>query len=164
MPGPDEIDAADDVTTPDTGGLLARLCDELLANVDREYPNQVVHLAHAGTSQVVFSHFHDTLLGLDCRFQLASDEVVRCLPIGSDLESDSDEMRRLKNQRPTVELSSPANGDSFLTGATIPISAEGQAFSWDPAEAGVLYNVGRKTREVIVGRVTTPGTDNRKDQ
>jgi hypothetical protein len=36
----------DDVTAPHVGGLLARLCDELITNIDREYPNQVVHLAH----------------------------------------------------------------------------------------------------------------------
>ena len=38
----------------------------------------------------------------------------------------------------------------------IPITAEGQAFGWDPKEKGVLYTVGRKVREVIVGRVTIP--------
>lgn len=38
--------------------------------------------------------------------------------------------------------------------ATIPISAAGQAFAWDPASLGVLYSIERKTREVIVSRIT----------
>jgi hypothetical protein len=40
------VEEVDDVTAPHAGGLLARLCDALIANIDREYPNQVVHLAH----------------------------------------------------------------------------------------------------------------------
>ena len=54
------------------------------------------------------------------------------------------------------ELDFPAAGGVLKWIATIPISAEGQAFAWDPVEPGILYNVGRKTREVIVGRVTAP--------
>ena len=53
-------------------------------------------------------------------------------------------------------LDFPASGVALTWVATIPITAEGQAFSWDSVEAGVLYNVGRRTREVIVGRVTLP--------
>lgn len=53
-------------------------------------------------------------------------------------------------------LDFPASGAALTWIATVPITAEGQAFSWDPIEPGVLYNVGRKTREVIVGRVTSP--------
>jgi len=40
--------------------------------------------------------------------------------------------------------------------ATIPFPSEGQAFCWDPHEAGVLYSVLKRTKEVIVGRVTRP--------
>jgi len=38
--------------------------------------------------------------------------------------------------------------------ATIPISAEGQAFAWDPVETNLLYSISRKAREVIVSRIT----------
>ena len=37
--------------------------------------------------------------------------------------------------------------------ATIPISAEGQAFAWDAANTGELYSISRKNREVIVSKV-----------
>ena len=53
-------------------------------------------------------------------------------------------------------LDFPTAGSSLKWIATIPITSEGQAFGWDPAESGVLYTVGRKTREVIVGRVHKP--------
>jgi outer membrane protein assembly factor BamB len=53
-------------------------------------------------------------------------------------------------------LDFPTGGSSLKWIATIPITTEGQAFGWDPAEPGVLYTVGRKTREVITGRVTGP--------
>jgi|GEM_PF-416436 len=38
--------------------------------------------------------------------------------------------------------------------ATIPISAEGQAFAWDPVETNLLYSISRPRREVILSRVT----------
>lgn len=50
----------------------------------------------------------------------------------------------------------PKAGSVLKWIATIPIPAEGQAFCWDPAEAGTLYGILKKTREVIVGRVTIP--------
>lgn len=53
-------------------------------------------------------------------------------------------------------LDLPAEGKTATWLGTIPITAEGQAFGWDPVESGVLYTIGRKTREVIVGRVTLP--------
>lgn len=53
-------------------------------------------------------------------------------------------------------LEFPAEGAALKWVATVPISADGQAFGWDSGETGVLYNVGRKTREVIIGRVTAP--------
>lgn len=36
---------------------------------------------------------------------------------------------------------------------TIPISAEGQAFAWDPGSPGTFYAISRKQREVIVSKV-----------
>jgi hypothetical protein len=53
-------------------------------------------------------------------------------------------------------LDFPVAGTALKWIATIPISAEGQAFGWDPADKGVLYTVARKTREVIVGRIASP--------
>jgi hypothetical protein len=40
--------------------------------------------------------------------------------------------------------------------ATMPFPSEGQAFAWDPEDPGVLYSVLKRTKEVIVGRVTRP--------
>lgn len=51
-------------------------------------------------------------------------------------------------------LDVPANGGELVWRATIPISAAGQAFAWDEKEAGVLYSIERKTREVIVSRIS----------
>jgi hypothetical protein len=53
-------------------------------------------------------------------------------------------------------LAFPTGGSSLKWIATIPITTEGQAFGWDPTNPGILYTIGRKTREVIVGRVTIP--------
>jgi hypothetical protein len=40
--------------------------------------------------------------------------------------------------------------------ATIQIPSEGQAFAWDPSDPHLLYSVLKRTKEVIVGRVTLP--------
>jgi hypothetical protein len=53
-------------------------------------------------------------------------------------------------------LAFPDAGSSLKWTATIPITTEGQAFGWDSANPEILYTIGRKTREVIVGRVTVP--------
>ena len=53
-------------------------------------------------------------------------------------------------------LEFPAAGPSLKWIATIPITTEGQAFGWDGANPEILYTVGRRTWEVIVGRVSTP--------
>ncbi len=50
----------------------------------------------------------------------------------------------------------PQAGSVLRWIATIPFPSEGQAFCWDPHEPGVLYSIVKKTREVIVGRVTIP--------
>jgi hypothetical protein len=56
-------------------------------------------------------------------------------------------------------LDFPTSGSALRWVATVPITADGQAFSWDPEEKGVLYTIGRKTREVIVGKVAPPLSD-----
>jgi hypothetical protein len=50
----------------------------------------------------------------------------------------------------------PQAGSVMKWIATIPIPSEGQAFCWDPQNPGVLYSILKKTKEVIVGRVTMP--------
>lgn len=50
----------------------------------------------------------------------------------------------------------PRAGSVMKWIATIPFPSEGQAFCWDPFEPGTLYSILRRTREVIVGRVTMP--------
>jgi hypothetical protein len=50
-------------------------------------------------------------------------------------------------------LDLPDNGTTLTWQATIAIQAQGQAFAWDRGEAGVLYAIGRKSREVIVARI-----------
>ncbi len=50
----------------------------------------------------------------------------------------------------------PKAGSVLKWVATIPFPSEGQAFCWDPYEPGVLYSIIKKTKEVIVGRVTRP--------
>ena len=51
-------------------------------------------------------------------------------------------------------LSFPDGGTVLHWTATIPITAEGQAFGWDPREPGVIYFVHRPG-EVIVGKIST---------
>lgn len=50
----------------------------------------------------------------------------------------------------------PKSGSVMRWIATIPFPSEGQAFCWDPVNPDQLYSIQRKTREVIVGRVTVP--------
>lgn len=50
-------------------------------------------------------------------------------------------------------LEPPGQGNALRWSGTVPVSAHGQAFAWDPAEAGLLYAIERRTREVIVGRI-----------
>ena len=53
-------------------------------------------------------------------------------------------------------LAIPEAGAALKWTATIPITAQGQAFGWDPRELDVLYTISKNTREVIVGRVQSP--------
>jgi len=50
-------------------------------------------------------------------------------------------------------LAFPQAGSVLQWQATIPISAEGQAFGWDPVRPNTLYSISRRTREVIVSQV-----------
>lgn len=50
-------------------------------------------------------------------------------------------------------LSIPEAGSVLKWEETIPISAEGQSFSWDPARPNAFYSISRRTREVIVSRI-----------
>jgi hypothetical protein len=50
----------------------------------------------------------------------------------------------------------PPAGSVMKWIATIAISAEGQAFCFDPTQPGILYSILKRTKEVIVGRVRTP--------
>ncbi len=51
-----------------------------------------------------------------------------------------------------VRLPTSAEGE-VVWEHTLPVSAEGQAFAWDPSEPGVLYSISRSRREVIVSTV-----------
>ncbi len=53
-------------------------------------------------------------------------------------------------------LAMPEAGPTLKWIATIPISAEGQAFAWDPDEPGMFYSLLKRDREVIIGRVSRP--------
>lgn len=51
-------------------------------------------------------------------------------------------------------LEFPSAGSTLRWVATIPMSAEGQAFAWDPVEPGVIHLILKSARQVITGRVT----------
>lgn len=53
-------------------------------------------------------------------------------------------------------LDLPVAGDVWAWKTVIPIAAHGQAFAWDRGERGLLYSIDRRTREVIVSRVSRP--------
>jgi hypothetical protein len=55
-------------------------------------------------------------------------------------------------------LQFPTGGAELKWIATIAVPAEGQGFAWDPKEKSTLYMLSRKTREIIVGKVTMPGS------
>lgn len=55
-------------------------------------------------------------------------------------------------------LEFPRGGGSALRWlATIPVPAEGQAFAWDPADAGVIHLILKRERQIITGRITREG-------
>jgi hypothetical protein len=53
-------------------------------------------------------------------------------------------------------LEMPEAGPVLHWVATIPVSAQGQAFAWDPRDPNLLYSLSKQGREVIVSRVTQP--------
>jgi hypothetical protein len=53
-------------------------------------------------------------------------------------------------------LSFPEAGPTLKWVATIAVPIEGQAFSWDPVEPGIVYLLDRKSRTIIAGRITPP--------
>ncbi|MDB6029569.1 MAG: hypothetical protein JWM68_5792 [Verrucomicrobiales bacterium] len=50
-------------------------------------------------------------------------------------------------------LSIPDTGSVLNWENTIPISAEGQSFSWDPTQPNAFYSISRRTKEVIASRI-----------
>jgi hypothetical protein len=58
-------------------------------------------------------------------------------------------------------LDLPVTGDVLAWGATIPVSAPGQAFAWDRTAPGLIYAIDRKNKEVIVSRITWKSESNR---
>ena len=60
-------------------------------------------------------------------------------------------------------LGFPATGAVLEWQATITISAEGQAFCWDPVETNLLYSISRRAKEVIVSRVTQKAAASRSE-
>jgi hypothetical protein len=50
----------------------------------------------------------------------------------------------------------PQAGSVMRWIATLPFPSEGQAFCFDPEQPELLYSILKRTKEVIVGRVTTP--------
>lgn len=50
----------------------------------------------------------------------------------------------------------PTEGRRLEWIASVPVPAEGQAFSWDPTEPGVVHLILKRTREIITGRMLLP--------
>ncbi|MBL9192648.1 MAG: hypothetical protein JNJ82_09830 [Opitutaceae bacterium] len=55
-------------------------------------------------------------------------------------------------------LEFPTSASTLRWVATIPMTAEGQAFAWDPAEPGVIHLILKGARQVITGRVGRSST------
>jgi hypothetical protein len=51
-------------------------------------------------------------------------------------------------------LTFPEAGSVLKWETTLAISAEGQAFAWDPVQTNIVYSISRKNREVIVSEVS----------
>ncbi len=47
----------------------------------------------------------------------------------------------------------PEAGSILQWTDTIPMTAEGQSFSWDPVQPGIFYGIVKKTKEVVVSRI-----------
>ncbi len=53
-------------------------------------------------------------------------------------------------------LAFPEGGSALKWIATFPVSAQGQAFAWDPQDPQVIHMLARGSREIVSGRVTLP--------
>lgn len=51
-------------------------------------------------------------------------------------------------------LDLPIQGDEWKWQTAIPITAHGQAFAWDRSQPGIIYSIDRKTKEVIVSKLS----------
>ena len=51
-------------------------------------------------------------------------------------------------------LQFPKAGSTLEWVDTIPMSAEGQSFNWDPKEPGIFYGIVRRTKEVVISRIS----------
>ena len=51
-------------------------------------------------------------------------------------------------------LEFPDAGSTLKWVATVPVTAEGQAFAWDPIEPGVIHMILKRERMVITGRIS----------
>lgn len=54
-------------------------------------------------------------------------------------------------------LELPSGGGELKWLATVPTTTAGQAFAWDRTREGVLYSIQRKTKEVVLSRITRTG-------
>lgn len=50
-------------------------------------------------------------------------------------------------------LEFPAEGSTLRWVATVPVTAEGQAFTWDPVEPGMVHMIIKGARVVVTGRI-----------
>lgn len=48
----------------------------------------------------------------------------------------------------------PEVGDTLKLVKTVPVAIEGQGIAWDRSDIGILYGIRRKTKEVVVSRVS----------
>jgi len=53
----------------------------------------------------------------------------------------------------------PDSGNELTEVTAVPISAEGQAFAFDPSDPHVLHMILKRTREIITGRLHLPDGD-----
>lgn len=58
------------------------------------------------------------------------------------------------DEKELLVLTFPDSGATLNWVATVPMSAEGQSFAWDPVEPGVIHLILKRGREVISGRVS----------
>lgn len=61
-------------------------------------------------------------------------------------------------------LKFPEAGSTLEWVDTIPISAEGQSFNWDPKEPGIFYGIVRRTKEVVISRISKRSTEAKEEQ